>query len=261
MTFLNTIIANKKKELSVLKKCIPVGKLEKMEAFSRNTFSLRQYLKNPSKTGIIAEFKRKSPSRGWINENADPEVVTKGYANHGASGLSVLTDTDFFGGTNDDLMLVRSINDIPVLRKEFILEEYQVVESKAIGADVVLILAAAMEKSQSQKLAALAHSLGLETILEIHSQEEFNHISKDIDIIGINNRDLKTFNVDTIVSLNLVPLIPEGFLKISESGIHSTDTIKLLRKSGFDGFLMGEVFMKDKNPVASFSDFVNKLNT
>jgi len=255
MTILEKIIAFKRKEVEERKKLISISDLEKSIHFPDSNISLQHFLKDPSKTGIIAEFKRKSPSKGVINSLADVRHVTTGYAREGASGLSVLTDNKFFGGSIDDLLIARKSNSIPVLRKEFIIDEYQVVESKANGADVILLLASALENEEIVRFAGLAHSLGMETILEVHSISELDMNNEHIDIIGVNNRDLRTFSVDLNISVKIAEIIPVQFLKISESGISTPSTVSYLRQAGYDGFLIGEHFMKTEDPVAAFSAF------
>ena len=255
MTILEEIISGKKKEVAERKKHTSLRDLEKSMFFSGETLSLRQSLKDPAKTGIIAEFKRKSPSKGVINSLADVRYVTTGYASEGASGLSVLTDNKFFGGSIDDLMIARKFNSIPVLRKEFIIDEFQIIESKAYGADAVLLIGAALESKEVFRFAGLSHSLGMEVILEVHSMSELELMNEHIDIIGVNNRDLRTFSVDLNISVKIAEMIPGQFLKISESGISSPSTVRYLRQSGYDGFLIGEHFMKTEDPVSAFSAF------
>ncbi|MFZ2341065.1 MAG: indole-3-glycerol phosphate synthase TrpC [Bacteroidales bacterium] len=261
MTILEEIISVKKKEVAEQKRHTSLRYLEKSKFFSGETMSLRQSLKDQAKTGIIAEFKRKSPSKGVINSMADVRYVTTGYASEGASGLSVLTDNKFFGGTIDDLLIARKFNSIPVLRKEFIIDEFQVVESKASGADAILLLAAALENKEIVRFARLSHSLGMEVILEVHSMSELELINEHIDIIGVNNRDLRTFRVDLNVSVKIAEEIPEQFLKISESGISFASAVSYLRRAGYDGFLIGEHFMKTEDPVSAFSAFINEIKS
>lgn len=261
MTILEKIICDKKKEVAERKKQTSLRYLEKSLSFSRDTLSLRQSLKDPLKTGIIAEFKRKSPSKGAINSLADVRYVTTGYASKGASGLSVLTDNNFFGGSIDDLLIACKFNSIPVLRKEFIIDEFQVVESKSCGADAILLLAAVLENEEIVRFARLSHYLGMEVILEVHSMNELELMNEYIDIIGVNNRDLRTFSVNLNVSVKIAEKIPEQFLKISESGISSTSTVIYLRQAGYDGFLIGEHFMKTEDPVAAFSAFINEIKS
>ena len=259
MTTLERIIAAKRKELPVNMEKSPVRMLEGMPGFTRNTVSLTQALLDRERTGIIAEFKRKSPSGGVLNAYATVEEVTTGYFRAGASALSVLTDADFFGGSAEDLIRAREINPIPILRKDFIIDEYQVVESKAMGADAILLIAAVLDKQRTKQLAALARSLHLQVILEVHDAGELNLANEHVSVIGVNNRDLRDFSVDINRSLELAPLIAQDFLKISESGIHSAMAIKQLRSFGYDGFLIGEHFMHEQDPATAFAEFVKQI--
>ena len=259
MTILDKIVENKKKELKHLMEFTSVSDLEKSLTFNRRTISLSAKLASDSGTGIIAEFKRKSPSKGILNSLSSVEEVVTGYISEGASGLSVLTDSRFFGGSANDLLCARKISGIPILRKDFIIDEYQIVESKSIGADTILLIAAILEEKTILNFSRLARSLGLEVILEIHEQDELDKVNNYINIIGVNNRNLKTFEVNTDASERLSEKIPNGFLKISESGISSPLVIEKLRKAGFNGFLMGEKFMKTSDPVKAFSRFVKSL--
>ena len=259
MTIIDEIVANKRRELDIITGINPLNNLESLKYFSRETISLSEFLLDKNKTGIIAEFKRKSPSKGIINANASVIEVTSGYCRDGASGLSVLTDTQFFGGSTSDLISTRESTDYPVLRKDFIIDEYQVIESKAIGADAILLIAAVLNRHEILELARLAHSLGLEVLLEIHEAEELIKINEYIDIIGVNNRDLKTFNVDTDTSLNIISRLPAEFIKISESGISSPGMIRKLKNAGYNGCLIGEKFMLSGDPVRAFSDFVKDI--
>ncbi len=260
MNILETIIAQKKIEVAECRQQRPVAVLEKTAWFSKPAFSLRKFLTDETKTGIIAEFKRKSPSKGWINANADPSIVTAAYAQHGASGLSVLTDEIFFGGSLDDLIKART-NDIPVLRKDFMIDTYQVVEAKAVGADVILLIAANLTPAQVKALAATAKNIGLEVLLEIHNEEELEHVCNEVDIVGVNNRNLKTFEVSIETSVYLGSLIPADKIKISESGISDVETIKELKKHNYKGFLIGENFMKAPDPAIAFAAFVEQLKS
>lgn len=259
MTILERIISDKRKELAFLREHTSIGDLEKSKLFPRKVLSLAESLSDPVRTGIIAEFKRMSPSKGVINSEAHVGEVTMGYSRAGASGLSVLTDMKFFGGSCDDLILARELNFIPILRKDFIIDEFQVVESKAAGADAILLIVAALGRNQVKKLARLSHSLGMEVILEVHSPGELEMVNEHVNIIGVNNRDLKTFNVNTSVSVEMADKIPGQFLKISESGISSPAIIRYLREAGYNGFLMGEFFMARKDPVSAFTDFVKEI--
>jgi indole-3-glycerol phosphate synthase len=261
MTILEKIIENKKKELAVCQKLSGTRDLEKSRLFSAPANSLKRALCDQSKTGIIAEFKRMSPSKGVINRSADLAEVVKGYACHGAAGLSILTDAAFFGGSCEDLIAARDLVSVPLLRKDFIIDEYQVIEAKAAGADVILLIAAALEAKQASKLASLAHLLGMEVLFEVHSADELDLLNDHIDIIGVNKRDLMTFKINTDISIELVDKIPSQFLKISESGITSPAIARRLIQAGYNGFLIGELFMGSDDPVAAFSAFTKELTS
>lgn len=259
MTILDNIIAHKRNEVAELRKKTSLKDLEKSKLFTAGTRSLSAFISDPCRTGIIAEFKRMSPSKGVINSRASVAEVTAGYSEAMASGLSVLTDLRFFGGNCEDLTITRELNAIPVLRKDFIIDEIQVVESKSAGADAVLLISSVLEKKQLLNLARLARSLRMEVLLEVHSLPDLELANEFVNIIGVNNRDLKTFSVNTAVSTELAEKIPAQFLKISESGITSAAVVKNLRKSGYDGFLIGELFMKGEDPAKAFSDFVKEI--
>jgi indole-3-glycerol phosphate synthase len=259
MTILDKIIENKKVEVKLLASITPLSDLKKNELFERQAISLSESIMNKSKTGIIAEFKRKSPSKGIINSFSAIDEVTSGYFREGASGVSVLTDTQFFGGSNADLLRIRKESIFPILRKEFIIEEYQVIESKSIGADAILLIAAVLGRKELLNLARLARSLNMEVLLEIHEPAELDKVNQYVNIVGVNNRNLKTFDVNTNISEQVADKIPKGFIKISESGISSPQAIKKLREAGFDGFLIGEKFMRSPDPVNAFSEFVKEI--
>ena len=258
MNILDTIIAYKKKEVAESKQKVSVAELEKGKFFLNETLSLKSFLLDENKTGIIAEFKRKSPSKGIINDKVTVEEVTAAYAKHGASGISVLTDFPFFGGHMDDL-LAATIQEVPLLRKDFMIDEYQLIEAKAFGAEAILLIAACLTAAEVNMLATTAKGLGLEVLLEIHNEEELGHICDSVDLIGVNNRNLKTFDVNIQTSLSLINKIPIEKPAIAESGISDVDTIVTLRQAGFKGFLIGENFMKQANPSIAFADFVNQL--
>ena len=211
-----------------------------------------------STTGIIAEFKRKSPSKGWIKEGAEISIAAQ-YEHAGAAGVSILTDDEFFGGSTEDLVDVRKMLSIPILRKDFIIDEFQLRESKAFGADVILLIAACLSKEEVKRFAMAAHELGLEVLLEIHEEGELGHICEEIDLVGVNNRDLKTFEVNIQRSIDLSSKIPKGKILISESGLERAEDLKQLRKHGFKGFLMGEYFMKNDDPGACLGDLIDQL--
>ncbi len=258
MNILDKIIEHKRLEVERNKKNFPLGQLQQSRFYHRDTFSLKAFLLDESKTGIIAEFKRRSPSKGLINGKADVWDVTKTYTDHGASCLSVLTDEEFFGGSAADLQKAR-LNEVPILRKDFIIDEYQVTEAKAMGADVILLIAACLEPARIKELASFAKDLKLEVLLEIHGKEELGHICDETEIIGINNRDLKTFAVDINRSIELAGKIPAGKIRVAESGIDDIETIKKFKEAGFKGFLMGEKFMRSEDPGKAFKQFVEKL--
>jgi len=258
MHILDKKVTHKKEEVNYQKATISIGALQQTLLFERKTLSLKAFLADETKTGIIAEFKRKSPSKGVINGTADVVKVTGAYTAHGASGLSVLTDSHFFGGTIADLQQAQ-VNTIPILRKDFMIDPYQFYEAKAIGADVILLIAACLTPQQVNEFAALSKSLGLEVLLEIHNEEELGHICADVDFVGVNNRNLKTFEVDINTSLQLFPQIPASKPAIAESGISDVETIIMLKNAGFKGFLIGENFMKQADPAIAFADFVTGL--
>jgi len=259
MNILDKIIAHKEIEVANAKSLVSIETLKQSHFYNRETFSLKRFLLDETKTGIIAEFKRQSPSKGIINDAADVVEVTTGYTTHGASCLSVLTDNHFFGGNASDLIKAR-VNNIPILRKDFIIDEYQIAEAKSMGADVILLIAACLTPERVQQLAIFAQSLQLEVLLEIHQEEELTHICAATTIIGVNNRDLKTFTVDINRSIALSKKIGDDKIKIAESGIHDIETISIFKKAGFKGFLIGENFMKQANPTIAFAEFVQQLN-
>ncbi len=258
MNILDQIIAHKRDENFVRSTMVPVEDLMESKYFDRKCFSLTERLIAKDATGIIAEFKRKSPSRGYINRHAEISGITQAYTQHGASGLSVLTDREFFGGSTDDLALARK-NEVPILRKDFIIDPYQVVGAKAMGADVILLIAACLTVSKTEELAQLSKQLGMEVLLELHEESELEHICAEIDMVGINNRSLKTFKVDINRSLALSKKIPDGKIKIAESGISQPETIRIFRDAGYQGFLIGENFMKENDPGKAFEQFVKKI--
>ncbi|MGB8194176.1 MAG: indole-3-glycerol phosphate synthase TrpC [Chitinophagaceae bacterium] len=260
MNILEEIIAYKKTEVAERKTLMRVDQLEKFGFFDSECLSLKASLTDPAKTGIIAEFKRRSPSKGVINDKADVFAVTASYASHGASGLSILTDEHFFGGNSDDLIMAR-VQQVPILRKDFIIDEYQLIEAKALGADVILLIAACLNVQDVQRLAARTKDLGMEVLLEIHNEEELGHICDKVDLVGVNNRNLKTFTVDLEQSIRLSEKIGDQKLKIAESGISQVENIVYLKQHGFNGFLIGERFMKEPDPGSAFIKFVSELNT
>lgn len=258
MNILEKIIADKKKEVAMKKDLLPASVYETFPLYNEPRRSLKKSLLTEEATGIIAEFKRKSPSKGVINANADVASVTTAYSKF-ASGISVLTDEPYFGGTNDDVLRAREVVNVPLLRKDFIIDEYQLHEARGIGADVILLIAANLTKQEVIQFARTAKKLELEVLLEVHNEEELEYVCDDVDMVGVNNRNLKTFEVDINTSLDLINKMPAGKPAIAESGISNVDTIVSLRLAGFSGFLIGENFMKHANPSIAFADFVNEL--
>ncbi|MDP2043235.1 MAG: indole-3-glycerol phosphate synthase TrpC [Algoriphagus sp.] len=259
MNILEKIIADKYREVADKSSVLPIKLLEQSIYFEGKVVSMKKYVTNPEKSGIIAEFKRKSPSKGMINGSASVEQVSIGYMQAGASALSILTEKEYFGGSNEDLKVVRKYNFCPILRKDFVVDEYQIIEAKSIGADCILLIAAALEPGKLKSLAAFAKSLGLEVLLEVHDGEELDRCLNDhVDLVGINNRNLKTFEVSLDTSLNLINKIPSNFVKISESGISDPNTMIELKKAGFDGFLIGENFMKSARPEQAAYNFIKE---
>ncbi len=259
MNVLEKIIQHKKQEIAERKDIYPVKLLEKSIYFDTPVVSLRKYLSRADKSGIIAEFKRRSPSKGDINPYASVERVSIGYMQAGASALSVLTDEQFFGGKNADLTEARKYNFCPILRKDFIIDEYQIVEARSIGADAILLIAECLDKTQVKELAAFAKSLGLEVLFEVHSAAQLNKLNEHLDIVGVNNRNLEDFSVSIQTSLDLAPQIPDNFVKISESGISQPASIHQLKQVGFQGFLIGETFMKTAEPHKTCQTFIGQL--
>ncbi|MBL7744996.1 MAG: indole-3-glycerol phosphate synthase TrpC [Chitinophagaceae bacterium] len=260
-TILDTIIANKRKEIEKFKSLSSVERFERDGFFWKFTNrSLVQSLLKEGSTGIIAEFKRKSPTKGWFKtKELEVEPVVVPYSNLGAAGISVLTDEAFFGGDLDDLIQTKVITDVPVLRKDFMVDPWQIAEAKAFGADVILLIAACLSRIEAKQMAAYAKNIGLEVLLEIHNEEELDHICNEVDMVGVNNRNLKTFKVDIQTSLELINKIPSDKPAIAESGISDVETIVTLKQAGFKGFLIGETFMKEADPAIAFASFVEKL--
>ncbi|WP_108424171.1 indole-3-glycerol phosphate synthase TrpC [Flagellimonas amoyensis] len=259
MNILDKIVADKRKEVDLKKSLITISKLEASVMVESTSMSLAALLRK-SNTGIIAEHKRRSPSKSVINQNLNVQDVAKGYADAGVCGMSVLTDGKYFGGSLDDLVLARAAVNIPLLRKEFIIDEYQIVEAKAYGADVILLIAAILSRDEIKTLSELAKSLGLDVLLEIHNEEELHKsIMPSLDMLGVNNRNLKTFEVSLDTSKTLSEQIPDDFVKVSESGISSIEAIRDLKEYGYQGFLIGENFMKTDDPGASAKTFIDEL--
>lgn len=261
MTILDKIVAHKRHEVEERMKVFSVMDFQQIPLYHRPTLSLAERLRNPDSIGIIAEFKRHSPSKGDINPKATVKEVTTGYAANGAVGLSVLTDEKFFKGTGQDIMLARGYNkQTPILRKDFIVDAYQIYEARAMGADVILLIAECLTAEEVQLFAKCAKSLQLEVLIEVHSADQLEKLVPEIDIVGVNNRNLKTFEVDTQTSIDLYHKIPDEFVKISESGISDPNEIYHLRRQGFQGFLIGEYFMKAEHPPQKLAEFLERVN-
>ena len=259
MTILETITAYKQKEVSAKKEAFPITLLEQSVWYNRTTTSLAAAIQH-SANGIIAEHKRRSPSKPNINQNVSIQEVATGYELAGVSGMSVLTDTYFFGGSLDDLLVARKAATFPILRKEFIIDAYQIHEAKAYGADAILLIASCLTKIQLKEFSAIAKQLGLDVLLEIHNEEELQKsLHPTVDMLGVNNRNLKTFTTSIEVSKNLALRIPKDFVKVSESGINNVAAIQELKNYGYQGFLIGETFMKTDNPGTSAKEFVSLL--
>lgn len=261
MSILDEINKNKRNEIKEAKKKISIEELQASPYFNRKTNSLKAALLADGATGIIAEFKLKSPSKGMINTEAEASDVTAGYVAAGASGLSVLTDSEYFGGSFTKLAKARMANPkTPILRKDFMLDPYQIYEAKAHGADVILLIAESLSKELLLEMTMKAKELNMEVLVEVHSEDELQKLNEHVDIVGINNRDLRTFNVDVNTSICLGKLIPDSFIKISESGISDPANIKKLRNAGFKGFLIGETFMKTSDPAKACAGFIESIN-
>jgi len=258
MSILEEIVQYKKSEVGRRKSAISISKLESSPYFNRKPLSLIESFHQAKRTGIIAEFKRRSPSKGIINDKANVVDVSTAYTEHGASAVSILTDEKYFGGSSEDLIQAR-INDVPMLRKDFVIDEYQIIEAKSMGADLILLIAACLEPAEVMRLSRFARTLGLEVLLELYDEKELGHICDETELVGVNNRNLKTFEVNIEHSVNMARKIPGDKIKIAESGIHSVDDITLFRENGFKGFLIGELFMREPDPAIAFAEFVNAL--
>lgn len=261
MTILDNIVIDKRREVALKKGLIPIKQLEASVLFTKPTMSLATNLKQ-SNTGIIAEHKRRSPSKSIINQNLNVYDVAKGYEDAGVCGISVLTDGKYFGGSLDDILLARACCNLPLLRKEFIIDAYQIIEAKAHGADVILLIAAILTKEEIKQFSELAKSLQLDVLLEVHNEDELQKsIMPSLDMLGVNNRNLKTFEVSLDISKTLSELIPNDFVKVSESGISNIEAIKELKPFGYQGFLIGENFMKTDNAGESAKEFIKALES
>ncbi len=257
-TILDKIIAHKHTEVAERKSLVPLHELEK-QSRKRPHYSIKESLTAPGASGIIAEFKRRSPSKNWISQYADPTQIVPAYAKAGASASSILTDQEFFGGSMNDLSAAGALVTLPLLRKDFIIDEYQIVEAQKIGADVILLIAANLSPQRVKELAQCAQEQQLEVLLEIHNEQELTHICNEVTLVGVNNRDLHTFTTSLDNSVHLAPMIPDQFIKISESGIHSAEDVQYLTAHGYQGFLIGESFMKTDHPGQACSEFIEAL--
>lgn len=260
MTILEKITNHKRQEVADRSALYPIKLLEQSIFFNSPPVSLKKYLLREDKYGIIAEFKRHSPSKGDINPYVSVEQVSLGYMQAGASALSVLTDKHFFKGKNQDLTEARKFNYCPILRKDFVIDEYQIIEAKSIGADAILLIAECLKKEEVANFSKLAKGLGLEVLMEVHSIEQLSKLTPDIDVVGVNNRNLKNFEVSIENSIEIFPAIPDDFVKISESGISSAESIMKLKAIGFQGFLIGEYFMKSAHPGKKCREFIQEIN-
>ncbi len=259
MTILEKIVKAKLKEVDALKASVPAAILEKGIHFERPVSSLKETLNDKDSTGIIAEFKRRSPSQGVINDTVQPAAVCAGYFEAGAAAVSVLTDNRFFGGSNDDLLGVRERCGGPLLRKEFIIDEYQVLESKSIGADAILLIADILSRSEMENLSYLAGLLGLEVLFEIHDESGIGKLPAGVRLVGVNSRNLGDFSVNTALLHKMAAKLPEGCTMIAESGIESARSVTGLKSAGYRGFLIGTLFMRATDPAAACNKFINEL--
>ena len=257
-TILDTILEQKRREVAARKEAVPMEHLLQLSSRLPEGRSLKEALAQSS-TGIISEFKRKSPSKGFIYEAAPVEEVVQSYQQAGCTGISVLTDFDFFGGSMRDFKQARAAVDCPILRKDFMIDPYQIYESKVMGADVILLIASALSLDEAYDLGELAHALYMEVLLEVHNKEELEYISRFTDMVGVNNRNLKTFETRIETSLDLAEFIPDHLLKVSESGLSEASTLHTLRKAGYSGFLMGEQFMKTHQPRKALKELLDAL--
>lgn len=260
---LEEIVAHKRIEIEQQKTIIPPAILYSnvetlMADNTGHRRSMRESLAN-SASGIIAEFKRKSPSKGWIKEEGTPDVIPASYSQNGASAISILTDEKYFGGNLRYVRIARPTVSCPILRKDFIVDEYQLYQAKMVGADAVLLIAADLTKDECKTLAKKAHELELETLLEVHSEQELEYVGENIDMVGVNNRNLGTFHTDVANSYRLASLLPKDYLLVSESGISNPQTVRELREAGFRGFLIGETFMKTEDPGAALKEFIAQV--
>ncbi|MDR1116273.1 MAG: indole-3-glycerol phosphate synthase TrpC [Tannerella sp.] len=265
MDILETIVANKRREVDRQKKAVTLDFLlaSGAQRLGAPTCSMRRSLE-ASQSGIIAEFKRRSPSKGWLHSAARVEDVILAYGRGGAAACSILTDSDFFGGSLGDLRRARSLVKLPLLRKDFIVDEYQLYQARVLGADAVLLIAASLTAKECKNFAVIAHQLEMEVLLEVHREEELHHLNEHVDMLGVNNRNLGTFDTDINNSFRMIERMKaevgsDAPLFVSESGISDTGVIRQLRDAGFRGFLVGETFMKTEDPGETMSAFIRKI--
>lgn len=259
MSILQQIVTQKRLEIEAAQKVRSIEALQDMPLFYRPTISISQRIKEEGSSGVIAEFKRHSPSKKWINQTVDPVEVVTAYQNAGVAASSVLTDEQFFKGSLEDLVRVRAAVDIPLLRKDFMIDPYQMYEAKAYGADVVLLIASILTPCEASSLTDVAHQLGLEVLLELHGESELGHVNSEVELVGINNRNLNTFEVDVEQSARMAQKLDPKIIKVAESGISSPDMVKYFRSVGFEAFLIGENFMKTADPGQACKDFVQAI--
>jgi indole-3-glycerol phosphate synthase len=260
MNTLEKIVIEKRKQVQEDKQLFPVELLEQSIYFNRECASLKEYIARDDKSGIVAEIKKKSPALGAINPEINIEKLSEGYEQAGVSAISVLTDKKFFGGCNEDLISARGNTTCPILRKDFVIDEYQIMEAKSIGADIILLIAAILTMEEIAQFTELAHKLGMEVILEVHAEHELQKIYDKVDIIGVNNRNLETMQIDIATSRSMAILIPEGFMIISESGIEDPKLVLELKQLGYNGFLIGSYFMKYPEPEKACAEFIRQIN-
>ena len=259
---LRKIIEKKQIEVELSKDKIPANQLykevETILSCNPENSSFRSALES-SKTGIIAEFKRKSPSLGWIKEDGKPNEIPFSYQECGATAVSILTDEPFFGGNLNFIKIARENTHIPILRKDFIVDEYQLFQAKSVKADAILLIASCLSRERCKSLAKTARELKLDVLLEVHNENELEYITPEVSVVGVNNRNLHEFRTDIDTSFRLASMIPDDFLKISESGLKTPDIVRELRQAGYRGFLMGERFMKEPNPGEALKQFISQL--
>jgi len=259
MNILKKILVHKRKQVEASKQVHSINNIKAQTLFNRNCTSLKEKI-TQTKFGVVAELKRKSPSKGWLHQNLNYEETAKAYQQGGAVALSVLTDEEFFGGKLEYLQKVKRKVDLPLLRKDFIVDEYQLYEAKTFGADIILLIAAALTIEETKNLSAKAKQLGLEILLEVHNEQELNHINEYVDFVGVNNRNLTTFEVSLETSLKLANKIPDQFIKVSESGITNANEIKMLKDASYQLFLIGEHFMKSEEPGMACESLIQSVN-